>query len=1166
LREASRRGSVLGPPAIVDVDGDGTLDLVASMVFQEFPAEVERRTGKKPTHMTPVFSRRVVQAISGRTGRWLWSHAVDPTFALIKAAYWDRPPVLVRGRRSPVVGVLDDSRWIALDPATGRPRSGPIDLGFAPVRPPQYADLDGDGEPEVLALGPGATAPQQSLAAFSTATGRQLWVATINAKYGSPYIGALPQAWPWLVDLDGDGRSEVIVPDSGPLAPKARFRGVQSLDGGSGQAQWAQPMQPETKAEDGLHHILEAPDLDGDGGRDLIAVSRFDGRDPPAPGTTAAWRDRRPEPARIFVDALSGRDGHPLWSWHEDIPSNKVTHVWPPRWCGRGPDGWPMLAIPLGGQNPDQPGGLGRSSNFLPPAVHMLEASTGREAQRALGLQPVGVADLDGDGLDDLWGEADGQLRAFRGEPPEAWRALGQFLPAQMAHPPWGGGIDRPPADLDGDGLADTLIGQLSSPGDSASDPKGSRTAVARSGRDGRLLWKTALDLPWLRFLPEHARGYSLSAYPLPAGDLDGDGTPDVLARKFTQEAAEFGRRPATLPIQALRARDGRPLWSAGPLPLGFEAHGYSQVAWAEPRIIEPGSPPDLVVLHLSPFLKASSAPTPPSPWGPTQQRLARVSGRSGRILWDIPLEEQPSPKSGPFAGPMPPRIADLDGDGALEAALIIRRPSQPGQSEFDLRVVSLRDGASRWSQVVQYQGFLDEPATVEIGEGVKGAPATVYVTQLPNTPTGNELIVQALDGRDGAVRWTWSTGRGEGDGKYYGGIDPINLDGRGKDWLCVTYSNLRRECRILLLGPDGRERGRRDLPPETGPRMRFPPVSDLMMDIDGDGRDELMVWYDNVLHAWGRDLKEWWSLPAPQGWPIQLFLPSKPGHPSTLVLSPAMAVDGKSGQARWVDRTPIPGPTLLDPGDATRRPLLISSRSSPTVCRYALPATPRGDYAPPAGARVPPGLAVDDPRWTRQLPWTEPIVRAIGPRGFLAAIGLALVNVIAPIGILRLAARRRPWTLRLLMALPVAAAVPLTVFQTIEPLIPAQIGSQPASSRLVFALGTLAGVPIAAYAALTGWWLIRLRWRPLTLLAGLTMLASLAIAAAWLWVDSRAMPAIEHYDRSSWYLAAVPGAYAAVVLILVGWGLGGMFRGIARLGRRPSPGPVDPVAMQPTI
>ena len=36
---------------------------------------------------------------------------------------------------------------------------------------------------------------------------------------------------------------------------------------------------------------------------------------------------------------------------------------------------------------------------------------------------------------------------------------------------------------------------------------------------------------------------------------------------------------------------------------------------------------------------------------------------------------------------------------------------------------------------------------------------------------------------------------------------------------------------------------------------------------------------------------------------------------------------------------------------------------------------------------------------------------------------------------------------------------------------------------------------------------------------------ASAVVAGAWLWIDSRAMPTIEHYSRPEWYLAIAPGA-----------------------------------------
>ena len=74
---------------------------------------------------------------------------------------------------------------------------------------------------------------------------------------------------------------------------------------------------------------------------------------------------------------------------------------------------------------------------------------------------------------------------------------------------------------------------------------------------------------------------------------------------------------------------------------------------------------------------------------------------------------------------------------------------------------------------------------------------------------------------------------------------------------------------------------------------------------------------------------------------------------------------------------------------------------------------------------------------------------------------------------------------------------------------------------------------------------------RALAVLAALTVSMSVVIGAAWLWLDRRSVPAIEHYERSTWYLAALPGPVAVGVLLLVGWPL----RKIIRWTRRPAGG-----------
>jgi hypothetical protein len=1164
---------IAGRPFLADVDHDGKPDLLATIEFSESDEEHVRRLaapGNASSSNQDTLEKRVLVAISGRSGTRLWSYPMDRSFTALPENRHTQLAMLVEAGQSKMIAFLDATQWIGLDPATGRVQARPIDLGFNPVRPLQHGDLDGDGEPEILALEAGSAGGSRTLHAFSIKARREIWAVDIGTGYDQReedvptwprhfWDYPAPTGSPLLVDLDGDGRSEIVVPDRGPMLPRSNYRGVRLIDGATGKTRWVRPMRLETTGKDGVVYLVTAPDLDGDGTRDVVVVSRYDGRNP-----TGTWQVRRDDPERVFVDALSGKDGRALWWWSADLPFSRSTWIWAPLWWGRGPDGWPLLAVPLGGDPIEQVHDFPPDLDLAKGIVHVLEASTGRERHTVLDLARASVADLDADGLDDLWGEASGELRAFRGEAPELWRALGRFRPAgesasNVAE------INSRGVDFDGDGCADTLIGELIAPGRRDREPTGSHTAVVRSGRDGHVIWKTGVDPRGSWFDPNSEDVYELSAAPVPTGDLDGDGTADVIAKKGPRR--QYGTSGPDLPagVELISGRTGARLWSASVMTAGSRLGGGVQCDWIEPRVVAPHGTPDLIVQHS----------------GRKGFRMARISGRDGRTIWDVATATEPATGRG---GDPLHAFADLDGDGWLDVAAVLPLYRNRGDTEHRLVVVSLRDGKLLWSQRVGFQFELALLGDLRVGDVDGDKRLDVVVFEAQGEGPSKQVAVRVIDGRDGSARWTWKAGLAQTLPNGWQSMTLGDFDGTGTQSVCVSYFTEKTPGsgrKIVILDQTGKARVQRD----QGFSYRDAPRA---ADLNGDARDELLLLEgygsDDRLRVWDRDLKDVWTWPALpkdvkrprfemvdddfatknlRARKIERILPASTGRSGRVIVTPAMAIDGASRRALWTGQAflwtaaaegivdPYFAPSLLDPGDSTGQPHLITNGLGATVCRAAMPTEADGAIAAPRGQVWVAGKTAPDPRWVRPLPWSTRLAGFLGPSAFLVATALAFVNVVFPLLVLRLiVGRRRVFRMWALMVLPVAAAVPLLVYLWLSPWLTVGDEKWFATERRVFLVATLGGLPVVFYVVLVGVCLIRLQWRPIVALGGLTVVATLLVAAGWVWLDRKSMAALEQYGWEGWWLVFLPGAYASAVLSVFGRTILGAFRLIHRTHR----------------
>ena len=261
---------------------------------------------------------------------------------------------------------------------------------------------------------------QRTLKAFSNKSGREIWSVTVEAAYENREIVEYPRDRPLIADLDEDGRAEILVPESGSITPGRTYAGVRLIEGRTGGTDGGRPDGTANIDEDGLAEAVIAPDLDGDGGRGGHRVGVQGGE---SSGDLCRRTFGKGRAHSLVVESRLAEDVRP--NRDARLVGTRSRRLAAP------------CACPSGGRAETRKhwyvGPHFHEGLSLEPNVHMLEASSGRERYTVIGLEHPRVADLDGDGLTDLWGEdrrracgerfcGEAARRRWQAAGPDSWR------------------------------------------------------------------------------------------------------------------------------------------------------------------------------------------------------------------------------------------------------------------------------------------------------------------------------------------------------------------------------------------------------------------------------------------------------------------------------------------------------------------------------------------------------------------------------------------------------------------------------------------------------------------------------------------------------------------------------------------------------------------------
>jgi outer membrane protein assembly factor BamB/tRNA A-37 threonylcarbamoyl transferase component Bud32 len=661
---------------------------------------------------------------------------------------------------------------------------------------------------------------------------------------------------PVLVDLAGDGKTAIALTQDMAQRTDGSV-GVAVLDPGTGSARWVH--ESVRLANGGKRHALRfiVGPAKRDGTRDLFTAVLTESFDS--------------ETAIVEVEALSGRTGRGIWKrlyrrphHHQEAGWDTIATLY---WWQPGEDGHPQLVICRGNPlalNPDHS-----------PDILVVSATTGQLRHVVSQFGVPEVADLNGDGIPDLYVRRDDKLHALAGRPAESWRWMqGHWTPVRRR-----------------DGLAPELIG-----------PWSGGSLLFISGNDGRFIRRTRLRNVSELITPAHI-GWSYRTEGTYL-DLDGDGVEDLAALAYDPE----GRG---LLLHIISGRTGevicRPSLAAGKKGFGGWMLPLAQDLLGDGR-------PELVCVYKTQAYgsKGDAALR-------TNYTLAVFSGSNGQVRWQQPLLEKAIWHELPGEMRFVPGVGDLNGDGIKDVVTW----AVGANDRHEIRAFSGKDGRLLWSHLLDSANEAETSRKIRLRDTSQlpvdlvdldgNGKLQVVVLRPDMHAVGNSgreyrlsCEVLVLEGQDGKLRWSHKLpARGFNE---KGDPAPLLLpSAAGYRIAVLTTSTTGRgdRAQVVVLDHTGAECGRA---PVAAPRWQGDFSWDDSVRLLPKGR--LLLIGSGQVHLWQGGLERLrWSWPLPKGLGrIITVLPPGPKQPETVVVHAGAVVYGLhagTGKPMWTCKGP---------------------------------------------------------------------------------------------------------------------------------------------------------------------------------------------------------------------------------------------------------------------